>query len=83
MIVKLKTADGYAVLVNTEHVVHVSQAMTKGGNGSGALQPLLGKCVLGTVTRETFVLSGTVEEVYGALRKGEERASVESTAIRP
>ena len=74
MIVKLKQADGYPVIINTDHMAFVGQAVMKAGNGSGPAQPMVGKSVLVMASGAQFVLDGTIDEVYGLIRR-HERAS--------
>ena len=61
MIVKLKQADGYSVVLVIPGVF-------------ASTTPMVGKCVAVMANGAQFVVEGTVEEVYGLIRR-HERAS--------
>ena len=69
--IRLKDAEGGALLVNPQFVVLVNSVKAK--SDLGAPQLVIGKCALVMSTGITLVVNHTVEEVYGLMRRPEQR----------
>lgn len=66
---RFKGADGKDLIINTAHVIGVTTVNARTANGAAPATQVIGKSMVMMTNGTSFVVDGSVLEVYGALLK--------------
>lgn len=79
MLVRLKDGSGHSVVVNTDHVVSATVLFQKPVDGSMPPTPVIGKTMLLMANGAQVIVEGSVDTVYGQLRRTSPSLGLAST----